>query len=342
MTTGITALSKTLIGVEALAGATTDVPTTTWRGMGTQKDRQEIVFPPERVGVFGGTTRSYIPRTGGEVLLEGDATYEQLAYLFNAGIYLTVATTDTGSGYIRTWTVQKTAADAYATTDLGTLVIETGDNIDVESMHFGFVREMTLSGKQGEGMQHSTTVQGRAPSTSASFTAVGSTDLDNPAETILFSKVALAIDPSTDAVGTTPKTETILDCSLKITTGWVELPAKDGRTDFSNIKRTDDEILLDITFEHNGVAITEKNAWRNQIERALQLKFTGTALSLAGAYANKTFIANLYGKWQTFGAEGLEEQDGDNIYRGTFKVAYASAATSKAQFILVTDLATLP
>lgn len=342
MPTGISALSKTLIGVEALAGATTDTPTTTWRGMGTIKDRQEIVFPPEKVGIFGGTTRSYIPRTGGECMLEADATYEQLAYIHNAGIYLTTATTDTGSGYIRTWTTQLTASSAFATTDLGTLVIETGDNIDVETMRYGFVREYTLTGGQGAGMSVSALVQGRAPSTATAFTSVGTTDLDNAAETILFSKVTLSIDPSTDTIGTTAKSETILDMSYKMTTGWVELPAKDGRTDFSSIKRVSDEAMLDITFEHNSVAIAEKAAWRAQTERALQLKFTGTALTAAGAYTLKTFIMNLYGKWMTFGAEGLEEADGDNNYKGTFKVAYSSAAVAKSSFILVTDQVTLP
>jgi len=342
MATGITALEKTQIGVEALAGSSTDVPTTTWRGNFKLKDTQQVVFPPERVGIFGPTTRSYVPITGSEGLFDGDATYEQLNYFFNAGIYTTTPTTDTGSGYIRTWTVQNTSADLYATTDLGTLVVENGDNIQVLTSRFNFVREMALSGKQGEGMMVTATSQGRDPSTSAGFTAVGSTDLENPAETILFSKVSLAIDPSTDTAGTTPKTETILDSTLNFKTGWVANEARDGRTDFSNIKRTDDEITLDVTFEHNGVATAERDAFKAQTERVIQLKFLGTALSAAGTYTYKTFIMNLWGKWQTFGSEGLEEQNGDNIYRGTFKVAYSAAAASKAQFILVTDQVTLP
>ena len=42
--TGVTALEKTLIGVEALAGSSTDTVTTHWRGMGKVQDRREIVF----------------------------------------------------------------------------------------------------------------------------------------------------------------------------------------------------------------------------------------------------------------------------------------------------------
>lgn len=342
MTTGITASEKTLIGVEALAGATTDTVTTHWRGMGKVKDRREVVFPPEKVGRYGGTTRSYIPRTGSEVSLEGDATYEQLCYIFNAGIYLATPTTDAGTASIRTWTVQSASSDAVETTDLGTLVVESGDNIGSETARYCFIKSFSLSGRQGEGMQISAVGEGRAPTTNASLTAVGSTDLENPAETILFSKVALYVDDTTGTIGTTQISETILDSTLNMTTGWVALPAKDGRLDFSSIKRVDDEIVLDVAFEHNSLAETEKNAWRAGTERAIRLKFPGSALTTTDTYDTKTLIIDLWGKWRSFGAEGLEEQDGDNIYRGQFRAAYSPAAANKARFIIVNEVATLP
>jgi hypothetical protein len=343
MATGVTSLEKTLIGVEALAGATTDVVTTHWRGMGKVKDRQEIVYPPERIGKIGGTLRSYIPRTGGEVTLDGDATYEQLPYIFNSGIYLTTATTDSGSGIVYTWTVQAASSDPLATTDLGTLVVESGDNNDAEVARFCFTREYTLAGRQGEGMTVAAVLESRAPST-ATFTAVGDTDLENPAETVLFSKVAMYIDDSTGTMGSTQKTETILDFSFKHTTGWVALPARDGRLDFSNIKHVDDEIMLDVTFEHNTIASAEKAAWRAQTERAVRLVFSGSALGTTGTYDAKTLQLDLVGKWQAFGAEGLEEQDGDNVYKGTLKVATSSAgsASPKCKIIVVNEIATLP
>lgn len=343
--TGVTSLEKTLIGVEALAGATTDTVTTHWRGMGKIKDRREVVFPPERVGVIGGTTRSYIPRTGGEVSLEGDATFEQMCYIFNAGIYLATATTDASAGITRAWTVQALSTDAYQTTDLGTLVVESGDNIDVEIARFSFVKEYTLAGAQGAGMTVTAMLESRAPSTSTAFTAVGTTDLENAAETILFSKVAMYIDDSTGTIGSTAKTETIMDFSLKHTTGWVSKPAKDGRLDFSDIKHIDDEIILEIAFEHNSVAIAEKAAWRAETERAIRLQFNGAALSTTDAGATfdtKALRLDMYGKWLTFGAEGLEEQDGDNIYRGTFRVARSSAAAAKMVISICNEVATLP
>lgn len=342
---GVTALEKTLIGVEALAGSTTDVPTTHFRGTGKIKDRREPVFPPERVGKIGGTLRSYIPKTGSDVTLEGDATFQQLCYIKNAGIYFTTPTTDASSATIRTWNVQHSSSDALATTDLATLVVESGDNQALEVARYCFVREYTESGAQGEALMISATLEGRSPSTSASFTAVGDTDLDNPAQTILCSMVALTIDDSSGTAGATSVTETYLKHTLKHTTGWVALPARDGRLDFSSLKHIDDEILLDVTFEHNSFAITEKDAWKNQTERVIRMTFTGTALTTTdatGAYDTFAYRMTLYGKWMKFGAEGLEEEDGDNVYTGTLKVGYSAIAGAKATFVIANESATLP
>lgn len=274
--------------------------------------------------------------------MDGDATFEQLPYIFNAGIYLTTATTDGSSGFVREWTVQASSSDPYATTDLGTLVIEQGDNEGIDRARFAFVRSFSLSGRQGEGMQVSATLQAREPSTDASFTAVGDTDLENEAETILFSKVSLYVDDTSDTIGTTQVSQTILDATLNHTTGWVELPAKDGRLDFSDIKRVDDEITLDVAFEHNASAEAEKANWRNEVERAIRLKFEGTALGTTDVYDTKTLIIDLWGKWRTFASEGLEEQDGDNIVRGTFRAAWSPTAANKARYIIVNEVDVLP
>ena len=96
MATGVTALEKTQIVVESTAG-TGVAATTTWRGSFKLKDNAQVVFPQERVGIFGDTNRSYIPITGSEGLWDGDATYEQLNYFFNSAVYHATATTDTGS-----------------------------------------------------------------------------------------------------------------------------------------------------------------------------------------------------------------------------------------------------
>jgi hypothetical protein len=162
-------------------------------------------------------------------------------------------------------------------------------------------------------------------------------------ETILFTNGKLYIDPTTDAIGTTQVSQTLFANDLNITTGWRGYPAADGRTDFSFVKRTKEEITLSVTFEHNATAVAEKLAWRNQTERAIRLRFDGNALSStdAGAtYDTKTFIADLYGKWESF--DSLTDQDGNDQVTGLFRNGYSKAAGTKGYFRIVNELATLP
>jgi hypothetical protein len=341
MTEGISALSRTQIGFEALPGGSTDAPTTVWRGMGMLQDKTRVVFPREKIGKLGGTTRSYIPENGGEVTLEGGGTFEQIGYLFEAGIKSVLPTTDASSGQTWLWAVQHSDSDPISTTDLATLVVETGDNIQAEIARFGFVREMNINGSAGEALEVSGIVQTREVSP-ATFTAGLTVPL---IEEILFSLGSLYIDDTTGTIGTTVISNTLLDMSLKFTTGWAAKKTKDNRLDFSFIKRADDEIVLDITFEHNSIAVAEKAAWKAQTERAIRLEFLGSALSTTDSgsdYDTKAFVIDLYGKWETFGAAGLEEVDGNNVYKGTFRVGYSPTADAKASFLVVNELAALP
>ena len=337
MTNGIKALRKIQIGQEASFGGTTDPASTIWRGSGVLQDNRETVFPAEDVGLLGQTLRSYVAMTGGEISLEGDATFEQLGYIFNAGIYKANPTTDTGTGYIRNWTVQLTSSDAIESSDIQSLVIEGGDNNEVEIMRAGFVTEFSLTGAAGEAMQVSATVQGREIAGGQSYTS----GLSIPSvESILFSKGKLYIDDSSDTIGTTLVSQTLLGAEFSMTTGWQAVMAADGRLDFSFIKRVGDEISCQFTYEHNGTATAEKASWRNQEERAIRLIFQGSALTSAGAYTYKTLIIDMYGKYESF--DTLGEQDGNDTVTATFKVAYSAIANNKCAITLVNELATLP
>jgi len=337
MTNGIKSLRKIQIGQEASAGGTTDIASTIWRGMGVITDNRETTFPEEDIGILGGTTRSYVAMAGGEISLEGDATFEQMPYIFNAGVYKTAQTTDSGSGYIYIWTAQNASTDPIESTDLQTLMFEAGDNNEVEIMRYGFVREFNLSGNAAEAMAINATLQGREVVGGQTYTA----SLAIPTvESILFTKGKLYINPSTDSVGTTLVSNTMIAADLSMVTGWQAVMTADGRLDFSFIKRISDEITLAITYEHNGSATAEKAAWRNQTERAIRLIFEGSALTSAGAYTYKTLIIDLWGKYSSFDA--LTDQDGNDVVVANFRAAYSSTAANKARFTIVNDLATLP
>ena len=337
MAVGIRALRMVQIGQEVSAGGTTDPASTIWRGEGMLKDNRVTTFPTENIGIIGGVNRTYVGKTGGEIELTGIATYEQLPYIFNAGFYLSAPTTDAGSESIRTWNVQSASTDPISSSDLQTLVIEGGDNAQAEIMRYGFVRQFSLSGTVGEAVNLSATVEGREVGLTT-FTA----GLSIPTvKDLLMSKAKVYIDPSTDAAGTTQKSNTLLGFQLDVVTGWKGQDTADGRLDFSFAKRISDEITLQLTFEHETTSIAQKAAWRAETEQVIRLRFDGPALATTDtSYDTKTLIIDLYGKWETF--DVIDEQDGNDIVTGTFKVGYSTAASKKATFIVVNELATLP
>ena len=336
---GIRALSKVQFGKETTPG-TAVAATATWRGTGFIKDETEVTFPEETVGILAGTDRSYIAKYLSSMELTGDLTYEQVGYILNAGIKNVTPTTDLSSAFIWTWSFPILAASAVASTDLTTLTIEAGDNQQAEKFAYGFVTEFSIEGNAGEAAQITATFQGQQTST-VSF-AAGAIPT---AESVLVSKGKLYADVTTDTVGTTQLSQTLLGFSLSVNTGWLPAYAADGSLNFSFIKQTMPEITLEVTFEHNATAVAEKANWRNQTPRQLRLRFDGSALTTTdagAAYDTKTFIIDLSGKWESW--DVLDEQDGNNVVKGTFRARYNSdVATYWARFICANQVgATMP
>lgn len=332
---GITALRRVQIGQMALNGST-DVPDTYWTGTGVLDDIREVVFPDDNVGIIGGVNRSYTAKTGGEITLENAVAFEQIGYIFDSAIHTATPTTDSGSGYIRTYTLQWASTDPIASSDIQYLVIEGGDNQQAEIMRSGFVRELTISGEQGQAVMVSALVEGQGVTTTT-FTS----GLSIPTvETILTSKGKLYIDPSSDTAGTTQKSATLLSFEFTMNpTGWQPIPVGDGNLYFSSVKFVGNNPELSITFEHDGSATAEIANWRSEAERVIRLQFEGTALTSAGTYTYKTLRLDLYGKWMNF--EPLGEQDGNDIVTGTFRVAYSTAAAQKGVITLVNEQSAL-
>jgi len=339
---GIKSLRRIQGGAEATAGTT--VPATwIWRGTGVGKDLSEITFVEEDIGLLSDALRTYKAKTGGEVTFEGVASFEQLGYFFQSGVFAATPTTDTSSASVWTWTHATASTDPVATTDLQTYTLEFGDNQQAEYMAYCFTREYNLTGNVGEALMLNATLEGRTVGTT-DFTP--STDVTIPTvESILFSNGTLYIDSSTSSsdIGTTQVSQTLFNADLSHTTGWRGYPAADGSTHFSFVKRTKDELTLSLTFEHNASAVAEKSAWRNQTERAIRLMFTGNALSStdAGApYDKKTLIIDLWGKWESF--EALSENAGNDQVVGLFRAGYSPTSALKARYILVNELAAMP
>ena len=331
---GVRALRRIQLGAESTGTPGTAVAATTrlWAN-GTIEDLRTVTFPQIDVGLLSGTDDQYVSKYLAAITTEGELSFEQGPYFCEAGIDNIAPTTDTGSGYIYTYTISTTAQGAPRT-----YTIEGGDDQEAEEMEYAFVKDMTFSGVPGEAWKISANWTGRQASTTT-FTA--STDAPIPTvEYALFSKTKLYIDETTDTIGTTLKSNTLLGAELKLTTGFQEVPAADGELYFSFIKQVMPEAILTITFEHDGTATAEKAKWRAGTARQIRLNCLGTALTSAGAHTYKTFRINLAGKWEKF--EKIDEQDGNDIIKATFRARYNSTAALFGSVLFVNELSALP
>jgi len=330
---GVKPLRKLQVGVEVTAGtavAATDI----MRCTGTLEDQQETVFAEEDIGYLSGVDRTYVPKLGAAVTMDGEATYEQIGIIFSAGIenIVTPGTDGVGSGKVYQFDFPTTAPNT-----IKTYTIEGGDNQQAEEMEYAFVQKFGLSGAAGEALKFSADWFARqaAPTTFTSISTL--TEVDS----ILVSKAKLYIDAASGTMGSTQKANTMLGVDLKVTTGWTPVYTGDGSTYFSFIKCLMPEVVLDVTFEHDSTAVAEIAAWRAQTARQICLKFEGAALATAGTlYPVKTMLVNLAGKWEKFSK--IDEQDGNDIVTGTFRARYNATATKYAQIIVVNEIASLP
>lgn len=331
---GKKALRKLQLGREATSG--TIVPATTlWRGVGALEDKREITFPPEDVGIFAGTDRSYISLIEGGIDLESTPmTFEQLPHILEMGVKtLTPVQDGTGSGYIYQYDFPSTAAP----TAIKTYSIEGGDDQQAQVMEYCHAAEFTLEGASKQAWMMSAGLVGRQAVNQA-FT--GSAALPS-IEEMLFGKTKLYIDVIGGSWGTTQKSNTLLSASLKYSTGIKPKYTADGNLYFSFLQYTQPEVVLDITFEHDGTATAEKTFFESQTSRLIRLLIQGSTFTTAGTtYSVKTCIIDLAGKWEKFNPLG--EQDGNSIIEATFRARYNTTAAKFGKIIVVTNLSALP
>jgi hypothetical protein len=287
-------------------------PTTYWRGIGTIQEHREVIFPDEHVGVFAGVDRNYAARDESILQLEStEATFEQIPYIFEMGIHHdTAATTDGEFSYA--FPIQST--DIKSSTDLATYTWEGGDNIAAVYFDHGFVRSFNLTGTAGQALMVDAEVFGgeTTPTTDGNFT----TGLTIPTvEEILFSRGKLYIDAAgtTDSVGTTQISNTLLDMNMAVTTGWIPVYTASGSIDWSFIKQVQPEIMVSFTFEHNASSVAEIAAWRANTARLIRLNFEN-------ADSLKELEIDMAGRWDNF--EKIGERDGNDIVTGNFRVRY--------------------
>lgn len=328
---GIKALRSCQLGPENTAGAAI-AAITVWNGPAPMlEDQRERVRPEADTGNLGGNNRTYVPKLAAGCTMEGEATFEQLLHIFQAGIKKVSAPSDDGAGSGKVW---EFPFGTTAQNTVQTYTIEAGDDQQFERMEYSFVKSFTLSGKSGEAVMLSADWVGRQIST-----CTKTMNKTAPVvEEILFGNSTLAIDDVGGPIGGTPVTATLKGFEFGGSTGMIENFTGD-EVFFTNIKNVKPELTLKITFEHNASAVAEKAAADVETPRAIRLMFEGSALTSAYTYSKKTLIIDMAGKWLSF--EKIDEEDGNDVVTGEFSVAYDATADLFCEITLVNKIAAL-
>lgn len=321
-------------GAEVTKG-TPVAASTIMRMMGVPNDQREILRPQELVGIAGGTSRKYEARKWGEVAIPSvEATFEQLPYFFESGVNIETPTQDgAGTGYLYNYLQ---AISALPT--VRTYTVEGGDNQQGERLDHVFTKHINLAGSGQGALMVTADVFGREVSDFAKTPALAIP----PVEEIIVNSGRIFIDDEGGTVGTTEVSNTLFEIDFDIVTGVQEFWAMDGSNDFSFEKYSGDieALVLKLTYEHNASAVAEKAKYRSKTDRLIRLLFEGSNLATAGVYSQKTLqidVAGFYNQW-----DPLDENQGNDIVKAEFIVAYNTVAALKADFLIVNELTVLP
>lgn len=330
---GIKALRKIQIGSETTAGTTT-AATALWRGLGTIEDRRETKFPQEDIGYISGVDRTYVPQLLAALSMDAvPATFEQLPYIFEAGIKAvgTGAADGVGSGKVYTYTGPTTALNT-----IRTYTLEGGDNTEAERMEYSFVEAFKLTGKPKEALMMSADWLGRQVTLNAFTGAIALPTIED----ILFSKAKLYLDAVGGTIGTTQLTNTFMGMELTVKTGWRPVFTADGNLYFSFAKLTPPEVLCKVTFEHDASGQARKVDWRAQTPRLLRISFLGNALTTNGTtYNNKTLNLDMAAKIEK--VDKLDEIDGNDVLKVSFRIRNNATGALFFKAVVVNELASL-
>lgn len=330
---GISLLTRCQIGKETTSGTAVASTSILRFENGFLDDQREVVHVPENVGYLSKVNRTNTPKLLGNLNMSGTATFEQICYVLESSIKTVSAESDgIGSGKIRTYPAETTAANTIAT-----YTLEGGDNQQAYEMEYAFAKSWTLSGAGGNSLQLSADWYGRQVQ-KTTFTA----GLSLPSvDEINFGEGKLFIDSVSGTMGTTQINNTWLDFSLKYNSGFQEQFTGTGQKYFSHIEHTGPEITLDLTLEHDTNSVSLFDAFQEETPYQVRMLFEGPALTTAGTtYSKKTLRIDLVGKVEKWGTP--KNDNGVNTIPVTLRCAYDGTCAKFFEMVVVNQLATLP
>ena len=330
---GIRRLNFLQLGDETVKGTEVNA-TVVWRGRAMISDDLDIIFPPEEIALIPASTRSYIPKKLGAILMEETPlTFEQLPYILDAGVDNDSPSVDSGasaSDYIYEYIFPTTVAKSPKS-----YTLESQDDQQEEQMTYSMVKSFTISGRPWEACMMSAVWFGRAPGTGSKTGALTSPAVDEG----MFQNTKVYIDAGGGTIGDTQITNTVREFALSVNTGIVPIPTADDRLDYTLDGMTEPVLTLRLKMLHNATAVAEKAAMRAETTRLIRILIEGPALGTGATYSKKTVIIDVAGLWQK--PPGLTDDEGQNVVDMSLNVLYSLADTLFAEITVVNELSAL-
>jgi hypothetical protein len=323
---GTKALRELQIGKEGTPGSAV-AATHVWRSVsGTGEDQRVIAERPESLGIWLPSTSSYfIPQEHVVINIEGNATFENLGWVFDCSVKSVSGVIDgAGTGYTYTFTFPTTAAHTFKSATM-----EWGDDQQAYESAYCVVPTWKLSGSPGEALKIASEWHGRAMGTTTFSTVVAAA-----AEEILYNKHKIWIDAA-GSIGTAQKTLTLKDFSLTWANG-LKFHWGDGEKYFAAAVARPPTITLDMTLEFNAIGSAEYDLFAALTPRAIRIRIDGaTALGTAGTYTYQGIIIDLYGVYTKFSK--IDERDGNDIVSASMNCGYDATAAGAGSIILIVE-----
>lgn len=247
------------------------------------------------------------------VALDGDFTFENAAYLLNAGWQavpgLTAATA--GSGMYFDFGSPTTAANT-----IKTMTIQTGDNTEQIKGNYGFVTDFSLKGTANETVKYSGNVMLRAASAVTTGFDAATAIAGTPMQANLFK---LYIDAASATAGTTQISATLREFSLNVTNGYHAKQFMDGTASYTSHGQDRPAASLDVVLELNAQANLIRQDFKARNMKRLRLLINSAATS------NPAFYTDLAGYWSKM--QKIGDNNGNSVLAGTFTCAPAGTTT---------------
>jgi hypothetical protein len=295
--------------------------------MAAMEDLREVVPVEEAIGQYANELRAYIAQDGAQITLDSTpCTFEQFPHICEAGIQ-TVTPSGTESPYTYSYSFP---ADTTTEPTLKFYTIEYGDAEDNDEAEYCFVESFELSGAAGEAVMMSAVWRGRQMTASAATSSLSLPSV----EEVLFNKGTLYIDDSGGTIGTTQISNSFVEFTFSVTTGWVPIETAEGNLYFSFAKLTEPDISLSITAEHTSDwdSAGEKANWDGETVRLVRISFAGTS--------SRLLRIDCAGIWMHFSS--TEDRDGNSVLTGDLMVGHSDTDSLYCDIVVQNALSTLP